>query len=128
MTVEFVLDASALLAVVLGEPGGDVAWSLSGRSVVGAVNYSEALTKLIRRTGDPRESVAKLAVLRLDVVPFDEQLAWEGTDLAPYAWTHGLSTGDRACLTLARQLGVPAVTADHAWDIPGLPVQVRFIR
>ena len=31
------------------------------------------------------------------------------------AGRRGLSHGDRACLALARQLGLPAVTADRPW-------------
>lgn len=128
MNIEFVLDASSLLAVVLGEPGGEVVWSVLERSVIGAINYSEALTKLIRLTGNAGESSSKLADLQVPVFPFDEQLAREGADLAPYSWTHGISLDDRACLTLARHLHATALTADHSWDLPGLPVQVRFIR
>jgi PIN domain nuclease of toxin-antitoxin system len=39
---------------------------------------------------------------------------------------YGLSFGDRACLALARRLGLPALTAERAWaelDL-GIPVEV----
>ena len=40
----------------------------------------------------------------------------------------GLSLGDRACLALAAELGVPALTADRGWagvaEAAGVAVQV----
>jgi len=126
--IEFVLDSSALLALLRGEPGGDSVRSVLETSVIGAVNYSEVLTKMIRK-GTPASLASQmLQAVRLAVVPFDQPLALEGADLAAYGWTHGLSLADRACLTLARHHQVPAVTADRRWKIRGLPVKVRFIR
>ena len=40
----------------------------------------------------------------------------------------GLSLGDRACLSLVQKLGLPALTADRAWNGLGLDVEVRLIR
>lgn len=126
--IDYVLDASAVLAYLRGEPGSHSVAAVLERSALGAVNYFEVLAKMVRDGYDPKEAAADVIGLGLVVVPFDEGLAREGADLASYGWTHGLSLGDRACLTLARHLGVPAVTADRRWEIPGLPVQVRFVR
>lgn len=126
--IEFVLDASALLALLQGEPGAEVVGSMLEESAIGAVNYSEVLSRLIRRGVDPERAAEVIGSLRVPVLPFDQELARQGSDLARYGWTHGLSLADRACLALARQYNVPAVTADAAWEIPGLPVEVRLIR
>lgn len=40
----------------------------------------------------------------------------------------GLSLGERACLALAMQLGVPALTADRSWLSIAPPRQVQVIR
>jgi PIN domain nuclease of toxin-antitoxin system len=47
-----------------------------------------------------------------------------------YTITHaaGLSFGDRACLTLDRNLNAVAVTADRAWQDLDLDVQVHLTR
>ena len=41
---------------------------------------------------------------------------------------HGLASGDRACLALARRLGLPALTADRTWAELGLGISVVVIR
>jgi len=126
--IEFVLDASALLALIFGEPGETFVHSVLNRSGISAVNYSEVLSKLIQKGAPPEAAARQLRDLSLMVVPFDEPLAREGADLAPLAWRHGLSFADRACLTLARHVKAPAVTADQRWRIAGLRVEVRLLR
>ena len=126
--VEFVLDSSALLALLFGETGEQFVHSVLYRSAVGAVNYGEVLSKLVQKGAEPVDAARMIRGLKLTVLAFDEQLALEGGDLAHLGWTHGLSFADRACLTLARHCGVPAVTADLAWRIADLPVEVHFIR
>lgn len=122
------LDASALLALIFGEHGETFVHSVLYRSGIGAVNYSEVLSKLIQKGAPPALAVEQVRDLNLTVLPFDEQLAREGADLAPLAWQHGPSFAGRACLTLARHHRAPAVTADPGWKIRRLPVEVRFIR
>ena len=125
---EFVLDASALLALFFDETGAAFVHSVLYRSALSAVNYSEVLAKLIQEGAPPKDASRTLHDLNLDVRPFDEDLALAGADLTPLAWTHGLSFADRACLTLARHLRVAAVTADTRWRISGLGIKVRWIR
>jgi len=126
--IEFVLDSSALLALFFREPGEQFVHSVLARSAIGAVNYSEVLSKLIQKGASPEEAAATVGALQLTVLPFDETLAREGVDLAALAWTHGLSFADRACLALARHCRAPAVTADRGWKIPGLAVKVHCVR
>ncbi len=40
----------------------------------------------------------------------------------------GLSLGDRACLALARRLGLPVLSADRTWLKVDVGVAVEFIR
>jgi hypothetical protein len=64
----------------------------------------------------------------MPILPWDEELAWESRDMAPLAWTRGISLADRACLGLARHLGTAAMTSDTEWAKLGLDVRSCFAR
>lgn len=129
MAVEFVLDSSAALAVLQREPGWESVAKMLPSSAISAVNASEVVTVLMRRGAGPAEAVNMLAMLELTIHPWDEELMVAGAAVAPFAWTHGLSCGDRACLTLAQRLRVPVVTADRAWKaLPDSIARIRFVR
>ncbi|HEY1338917.1 MAG TPA: type II toxin-antitoxin system VapC family toxin [Bryobacteraceae bacterium] len=124
----YVLDSSALIALLHGEPGAaKVEASLDG-AVISAVNLGETATKLIRRGGDPKLVERYLRGMPLQIVPWDEALVWESLDLSPLAWTHGLSFADRACLTLARHVDLPALTSDASWKKLEIGVRVVLFR
>ena len=99
---QYVLDSSALIALVRGEPGSETVRAAMGASVVSAVNLTETMAKLIRAGGEPRLVERYLRGLQLEIVPWDEELAWESRDLCPLAWTYGISFANRACLALAQ--------------------------
>lgn len=129
-----VLDASALLAWSLGEPGAArVTDALRNRAAVSAVNWTEFLTKAAE-AGDAPETVAaelrKSGVLGrlLQVVVFDQTLSEEAARLRAATRRAGLSLGDRACLALGRVLGLPVLTADRAWTGLQVGVTVERIR
>ena len=118
-----VVDASVLLAVIQRETGVDEA-ALEG-AVVSAVNWSETVQKLhqahhwVEGMGDMLRARGVL------VVDFTEARAEAAAGLWARTRAAGLSLGDRACLALALELGVPAVTADRAWA--GLEVGVEGV-
>lgn len=112
---EHVLDASALLAVMLEERGAEKVRELLPGAIVGAVNLAEVVAKLQER-GAPDEAIDRnIARLNLPVIPFDEAQAMAAGQLRAHTRSHGLSLGDRACLALARARGLPAVTMDRGW-------------
>ena len=118
-----VLDASALLASIYDEPGGrQVDAALDASAAISTVNLSEVVARLAA-DGLPVEQVrAGIESWRLDIVEFNAELALEAGMLRPTTRRAGLSLGDRACLALARRLGLPVLTADRAWA--GLPIRV----
>lgn len=125
-----VVDASAVLAVLNGEPGYQqvLAWLERGACHISAVNVVEVLSRLVD-WGVPQErAVSALAALELSVHPLDEMLARECAALRPATRALGLSLGDRACLALACKLGVPALTADRSWLRVELGIAVDCIR
>lgn len=125
---EYALDASAMLALLNQEPGSNPVREALPRAVISTVNLSEIVTRLTAK-GLPEDEIRDvLSLLGLESVPFDEESAIQSGLL--YANTHnaGLSSGDRACLTLAKNLNATAITADHAWQSLDIGVRVRLIR
>ena len=124
----YVLDSSAVIALVRREQGWEKVNAALDRSVISAINLAESMTKLIRQGGEPRMVERLLRALDLEVIPWDEELAWASRDLCALAWTNGISLADRACLTLARHLNLAAMTADSEWKKAGHGVQVFLFR
>jgi PIN domain nuclease of toxin-antitoxin system len=125
---ESVLDTSALLAFVWAEPGGETVAELIGDSCMSAVNWAEAVSKLVDRGGSLEAVRAALTIAPLDVVDFNQNLAEAAGALIVRTRTKGLSLGDRACLALAARDGLPAITADRAWANLDLGIDIRVIR
>lgn len=113
-----VLDASAILAVLYGEPGEDeIRRRIRAADVrVGAVNVSEVSAKLAEAGFEKAEVREAVGALAPTVHPFDEDLAHAAGALRLETKERGLSLGDRACLALAGSLGVAALTTDGLWE------------
>jgi PIN domain nuclease of toxin-antitoxin system len=110
-----VLDASALLALLLDEPGGSAVTAALGDAAISTVNVAEVVGQYARG-GIPESSIrTMLHLFSIRVEPFDEVLAFVTGALVPKTRSAGLSLGDRACLALAMRLGAKALTADHSW-------------
>lgn len=123
-----VLDASALLAIVFGEPGEDRAMALVERGLVSAVNLSEAAAKMNERGLEPAEAERLLGALGFDLAGFGADEAFAAGRLRAATREAGLSFGDRACLALALREALPVATADRAWTTHDLGVAVEMIR
>ena len=111
-----VLDSSAVLAVILEEPGAERVEALLPGAKVSAVNVGEVAAKL-RELGMPEGTIETvLSGLQIDVRAYDLDAALASGFLRPATRSAGLSLGHRACLALAASLGLPAVTADRSWQ------------
>ncbi|MDD5095270.1 MAG: type II toxin-antitoxin system VapC family toxin [Dehalococcoidia bacterium] len=125
---KIVVDASALLALLNSEAGADVVAESIPEAVISAVNLSEVVGKLCA-AGMPEEAIRQaLQGLDLEVIPFDEEQAYGAGLLRSVTDDKGLSLGDRACLNMARRLGIPALTADRIWKELSMGTDVRLIR
>lgn len=118
MAERIVLDASAALAVVLGEPGaGRVREALEraagGQVLVLELFWLEVVNVLVRRHGwDPDavvEAVRGLDELGLETVVQDRPLLLAALDLAA---AHGISAYDSAHLALAEAAEADLLTLD----------------
>lgn len=125
----YVLDASALMALFHQEPGSDkVEQAIEDGAAISTVNLSEVASKL-NELGTPEKLIQTVInVLELNIVDFNTELAYKAGLLRPLTKRAGLSLGDRACLALAQNLNLPALTADRAWENLSLGIKVQVIR
>ena len=119
-----VLDASALLALLLGEPGAEVVRDKLSAAVISAVNYYEVIVRTAALCGSFDEAKRRIDRQGVEVVPLDDVQAAVIASLPPL----GLSLADRCCLALALTRTAPVLTADHEWDRLDLGVSIVPIR
>ncbi|HXT09151.1 MAG TPA: type II toxin-antitoxin system VapC family toxin [Roseiarcus sp.] len=111
----FALDSSAILALINNEPGSDIVVSTLPQAIISAVNIAEIVPKLIDLNTSMAPLEQALAEANVEIVPFTDSQARLAGDLRRATKSRGLSLGDRACLALAQERGLTAVTADTAW-------------
>jgi PIN domain nuclease of toxin-antitoxin system len=123
-----VLDASALLAFLNGETGGDLVPADTGDAVISTVNLAEVISVLTKRGVAEVEIRRRLRQIVVDVVDFDRPSAERTGLMIVSTQPYGLSLGDRACLatSLARQL--PVMTCDRSWSNVTVGVSMQFLR
>ena len=124
--IDWVLDASAILALIRAEPGADRVLAALPNAVWSSVNAAEVVTKLIRSGTGADDARKAVQLAGCPIVPVDEALALRAGTLA--ASSKGLSLGDRICLALAEREKATALTSDRAWASLGLSMKVSLIR
>ena len=125
---EIVLDASAVLALLNAETGAGIVQEALPDAVISSVNLAEVATRLAA-VGMPKTKIQEtISMLGLEIQSFTSEQAYTTGYLYPHTQSTGLSLGDRACLALANQRAVIALTADRAWEQLDLDIQVRLIR
>lgn len=123
-----VLDASAILADLHREPGGEIARAARLDGLVSAVNYSEVVAKLVEQGVRGADAVYLLDRIGYEVVPVDRSRAALAGELHAETFRSGVSLGDRFCLALARELGAPLLTTDRRLSTADLDIEVVLIR
>jgi ribonuclease VapC len=120
-----ILDASAILAFLLAEPGQErVAEALLEGAAMTTVNFAEVATKYVLRGAKLRaETLAEQ--LPVTFVSVDQDLALRAALMADLTRPAGLSLGDRVCLALGQRTGQTVLTADRGWLGAAAAVGVR---
>lgn len=129
-----VLDASALMAWLHDEDGASIVVdAIADGAAVSVANWAETLSNAAGDGEDPKQVDERIretefadAALRIE--PITEADCIAIARLRPVTRAQGLSLADRACLVLATRLGVPALTADHAWEHADIDAEVKLIR
>lgn len=111
-----VLDASALLALLLGEPGGERVKLALDDAMMSTVNLAEVVSHYAKLGADRRDIEAMLRPLPIRLEPIDVELSYLAGMLRPITLPRGLSLGDRYCLALAKREKRSALTAERQWS------------
>ena len=124
---EAVLDASALLAALLLEPGHETVREADGAGI-SAVNLAEVYARADERGAGNGRVDAIVELMSIAVHGFARGDARLTAALRRSTRHLGLSLGDRACLALGQRLGLPVMTADRRWAELDIGVEVHLIR
>lgn len=117
MSQTTLLDASAVIAFLQGEPGDDVVRHAlqNHHCVVSAANQAEIIAKALDRGVSAEALQAILTELAYTVIDTKAedgaQAGWMRAQTRPI----GLSLGDRLCLATAQRLQAQVLTADRPW-------------
>jgi ribonuclease VapC len=124
--MKHILDASALLAWLQGEPGAEMIEGVLSTAAISSLNWSEVYQKSLVYGVDVKGLRSDLKAVGLVILPF----AAEDAERTAGLWKagSGLSLADRACLALGMRYSVPVWTADRAWVQAANGVDVKVIR
>jgi ribonuclease VapC len=125
---DVILDSSAVLAFLNHEAGRDRVADALAVSLVSAVNHAEVLEKLVERGRSIEDAVMVTDTLTYEIANVDVLQAFRAAALRAPTRHRGISLGDRFCLALAQEMGLPVLTADRAWQDLGLDVEITLIR
>lgn len=128
--IRFVIDASALLALLRNEKGGAAVAPLLAEAAMCTVNLSEVVAHYAQTGSSDADIRSLLAGLGFESVALDDDLASAAGMLTPLTRSAGLSFGDRACIALALRLHAKVITADRIWAriADAVGVEVELIR
>ncbi|MEG3177940.1 type II toxin-antitoxin system VapC family toxin [Sphingomonas sp. RB3P16] len=123
-----VLDASAILAVLLDEAGAEIVIPVMRGSALSAVNASETFQRAADKGHKTQRVLTLLKGLEIEVVPFTMDHAIAAADLRPATKAAGISLGDRACLALAAERRATVYTGDRRLAGVDIGLDLRLIR
>jgi ribonuclease VapC len=124
----YLLDASALLALLRLETGADEVMRHLDRSSINTVNLAEVVSRLmdIGRTAD--NVVMDIRAMEIPVESVIDSDAWRAGILRSTTRHLGLSIGDRLCIATAERLQKTILTSDQNWKYIDTPAQIVLIR
>ncbi|MEZ6064119.1 MAG: type II toxin-antitoxin system VapC family toxin [Planctomycetaceae bacterium] len=125
---EVVVDASAVLALMLGEKGVDKVEEMREESVISTVNILEALSRLVRHDVNAERAQLFLRQAFPNAIAFDRQQAETAAMIHSATRSFGLSYGDCACLALGIVRRAPVLTGDRRWKELDIGVKVLLFR
>jgi PIN domain nuclease of toxin-antitoxin system len=122
-----ILDASALIAMLREEVGAKQVADAISVARMSVLNYAEVVSYFVHAGMSKVDIDAMLDPLPIELIPVDKHLARLAGHLRGPTAAVGLSLGDRACLALAKQQGLPAWTADKDWKTIAQAIGVKVV-
>ncbi len=122
------LDSSAVLAVILEEPGGEAVTGVLQGGLLSTVNMAEVHARILRRGASGDEVWGLILNCSCEVCFFSDEQARIAAELIAVTRPFGLSLGDRACLALAIERKATVYTADRDWKKLSLGIEIEVIR
>ena len=123
-----VLDSSAILAVILNEPGNQKITPFLDGGLLSTVNLAEVHTRLVQHGAAADHAWSRILSFHCEVCFFSDEQARIAAELIAVTKSLGLSLGDRACLALAIDRKASVYTADREWKKLDLPIEIELIR
>lgn len=123
-----VFDSSAILAVLLSEPGSDRILPVLEGGYLSAVNLIEVHTRMIALGADPTRAWNRVLDFQCQICPLTEAQSRVAAELFPATRPYGLSLGDRVCLALAIERQAKVYTTDRVWKSIPLSLEIEVIR
>lgn len=125
---EFVLDASAVIGVLRNEPGADYVVERGRGALISSVNVAEVIFHPDVAHANLERVEALFRAMHLREVPFDRQQAETLALIHPRTLGSSVGFADRACMALAMQQGIPALTGDRDWVKHDVGVAIELFR
>jgi len=130
MTV--VLDASAVIALLRDESGAntvrEILESVDTTSPVAGLLSTVNLTEVLQALGTDLPAIIDGSERVIVTASYEREHARAAAAMLDTTRAIGLGIADRACLSLAKVLDLPAITADRLWSELDLGVEVIQIR
>lgn len=115
MNNKYLLDASALLALLQEEQGSQTVAQKIPFSAISTVNIAE-VASVLNKAGMPESEIHTLfSEIDIDILSYEKKSAIATGGIRKLTEKKGLSLGDRACLATAKTHKRIALTADKAW-------------
>ena len=111
--MSYMLDASAVLAVLFDEPGAETVYAHLNASHMSVVNLSEVYATLMDGGMSFDEASELVRPLPMRLRTYRDVHAWRTAELRVVTKSLGLSLGDRACLAHAMIADLPVLTSDR---------------
>jgi ribonuclease VapC len=125
---KYILDSSALLALINYEPGWENISKIVDNSSINTINLSEVIHKLYDLSLSELNINKIFQTLNFKIIKFDREMAFEAGKLKNQTKQFGLSLGDCACIATAIINKFDILTADKIWLKLDLPIKVISIR